>query len=367
MHLIIELLTFIHYNLDLRKQHAITLTIVDYHKVFNRQDHNNFLVILHQMGVPGWLLRIIAGFLEDMTMTMAFRQGRSKSKPMPGGGPVGTTLGLLMFIILVNSTANPGFKQQWGHLLSAPLQGRKSVDMFHGKFIDDVTLVESINMKEKLTKMTEDQQTRPVTYRERCGLTLPKDRNGTAAELERIATYADANFMKINKAKTKVMMINPRRRIADYLPEIKIRQERLEVITETRLVGVIITEDMKWEKQISDMAQRAFAKIWILRRLKSLGATKSTLLLVYYRHVRSIVEYAAPAWHKAITQRQAARLERVQRVALKLIFGQLKSYRVILAENKLQTLKQRRAAQCLNFGRKALQHNKFKQWFKALG
>merc|ERR1712237_77015 len=222
MHLIIELLTFIHYNLDLRKQHAITLTIVDYHKAFNRQDHNNLLVILHQMGVPGWLLRIIAGFLEDRTMTMAFRQGRSKSKPMPGGGPAGTTLGLLMFIILVNSTANPGTKQQWGHLLSAPLQGRKSVDMLHGKFIDDVMLVESINMREKLTKATEDQQTRPVTFRERCGLIPPEERNRTTAELEKIAKYADANFMRVNKAKTKVMMINPKRRKTDFLPEVKI-------------------------------------------------------------------------------------------------------------------------------------------------
>ena len=231
-HLIIELLTFIHYNLNLRKKHAITLTIVDYHKAFNRQDHNNFLVILHRMGVPGWLLRIIAGFLEDRTMTMAFRQGRSESKSMPGGGPAGTTLSLLMFIVLVNSTANPGTKQQWGQLLSAPFRGRKSVDMLHGKFIDDVT--------------------------------------------------------------------------------------------------------------------------------------RKSLLLIYYRHIRSIVEYAAPAWHKAITHRQADRLERVQRVALKLIFGHHKSYRTILAENKLQTLKRRRTALTLKFAKKALKHQKFRQWFKAL-
>ena len=57
--------------------------------------------------------------------------------------------------------------------------------------------------------------------------------------------------MKINKAKTKVMMINPRRRAADYLPEIKIRQDKLEVINETRLVGVIITDDMKWDTQLT--------------------------------------------------------------------------------------------------------------------
>ena len=52
-HLMIELMTFIHYNLDLRKRHAVTLTMVDYAKAFNRQDHNLFLTILHSMNVPG--------------------------------------------------------------------------------------------------------------------------------------------------------------------------------------------------------------------------------------------------------------------------------------------------------------------------
>ena len=45
-HLMVELLTFIHYNLDLRKRHGVTLTTIDYSKAFNRQDHNNFLNIL---------------------------------------------------------------------------------------------------------------------------------------------------------------------------------------------------------------------------------------------------------------------------------------------------------------------------------
>ena len=35
-HLMIELITFIHYNLDIRKRQGITLTCVDYSKAFNR-------------------------------------------------------------------------------------------------------------------------------------------------------------------------------------------------------------------------------------------------------------------------------------------------------------------------------------------
>ena len=90
------------------------------------------------------------------------------------------------------------------------------------------------------------------------------------------------------------------------------------------------------------------------------------MLLIYNCHVRSIVEYAAPAWHNAITVRQSQRLERIQRVALKTIFGHRKSYRTILEDNKLQTLRERRQTLSLNFAKKALKHKKFKQWFKAL-
>ena len=150
-HLIIELLTFIHYNLDLRKKQAIVLTCVDYYKAFNNQDHNNFLIILHEMAVPGWLLRIVSGFLKDRVMIMTYNGGISERKQMPGGGPAGTTLGLLMFMTLINKTANPGLKQDWGSLLTAPLRGRKQVIMTHGKQVDDASLLEAVDMEKALT------------------------------------------------------------------------------------------------------------------------------------------------------------------------------------------------------------------------
>ena len=51
-HLLVELLTFVHYNLDIRKRQGITLTALDYSKAFNRQNHNNFLVLLHKINIP---------------------------------------------------------------------------------------------------------------------------------------------------------------------------------------------------------------------------------------------------------------------------------------------------------------------------
>ena len=110
--------------------------------------------------------------------------------------------------------------------------------------------------------------------------------------------------------------------------------------------------------------RRAYAKIWMLRRLKRMGASQTAMLLIYYRHVRSILEFGVPAWNGALTVKEAAMIERVQRVAVKLIFGFKLSYRTILEKSKLERLTDRRERMCLNFASKALQHPRFRGWFK---
>ena len=52
-----------------------------------------------------------------------------------------------------------------------------------------------------------------------------------------------------------------------------------------------------------------------------MGAETNTLWLIYFRHVRSILEFGAPAWNGALTVKQAFRIERVQKVAVHIIYG----------------------------------------------
>ena len=61
------------------------------------------------MGVPGWLLNIVAGFPKERELILNYRWAHSGRKEMPGGGPQGTVLGMLLFIVLINSV---GFMQE---------------------------------------------------------------------------------------------------------------------------------------------------------------------------------------------------------------------------------------------------------------
>ena len=223
------------------------------------------------MAVPGWLLRIVSGFLKDRVMIMTYNGGISERKQMPGGGPAGTTLGLLMFMTLINKTANPGLKHDWGSLLTAPLRGRKPVIMTHGKQVDDASLLEAVDMEKALTAQDEEHWVRPLPRRSRYEVAIPDNLNRTSTEMTKMVEYAKANFMTINRKKTKVLLFNPKRRNIDFQPEVKVQGELLEVVEQTRLVGLIISDDLKWKANTASLVKRAYAKIWILRRLKTLG------------------------------------------------------------------------------------------------
>ena len=113
------------------------------------------------------------------------------------------------------------------------------------------------------------------------------------------------------------------------------------------------------------IVKRCNDKIWILRRLKKLGANHSDLLDVYFKQIRSIVEFAAPVWNSALTGVDIAKLERIQKTALHVILSHdYRSYSSALRALGLQKLSERRRQLCLNFAKKAEKHPKFSKWFK---
>ena len=84
------MINFILHNQDYDLPIAVLVSAIDFSKAFNRINHNLIITKLADMGVPGWLLNIVMGFLEDRTLLVRFNGGSSESKVLPGGGPQGT-------------------------------------------------------------------------------------------------------------------------------------------------------------------------------------------------------------------------------------------------------------------------------------
>ena len=161
-HYLIEMINFILYNQDLRTPQAVLATMVDFSKAFNRQNHNLLVTLLSDMGVPGWLLQIVIGFLSDRELILRYKNKKSESKRLPGGGPQGTILGLFLFLILINKAGFKENEKNVGVKVTGALNKRKPMQTSHLKFVDDMTLMETLNLKQAL--IVNPDPVRPFKY-----------------------------------------------------------------------------------------------------------------------------------------------------------------------------------------------------------
>ena len=362
-HYLVELLNFILLNQDSTEQTAILACMVDFSKAFNRQNHNLLITKLSDMGVPSWLLKVVMAFLTNRKMVVKYKSKISSVKDLPGGGPQGTLLGLLLFLVLINDTGFDDQINNAGELLTSKRR-MKMVNTIHLKYVDDLTLAEAIKLRDKLVYVPTTDRPLPDIYHARTGHVLPPSNSEVYKQLQKTEEYAKLNDMVVNYEKTKIMVFNPSKKV-DFRPRMEFGNKELEVVDEIRLLGVTLRSDLKWCSNTQDIVKRALNKLWVIRRLKKLGANQRELVDMYSKQCRSILEFGAPAWHGALTKNERYDIERVQKVALHVILGnKYDNYENALKLANLETLEKRRNKLCLNFAKRAEKNVKHMNWFK---
>ena len=92
----------------------------------------------------------------------------------------------------------------------------------------------------------------------------------------------------------------------------------LDNITKTKLLGVILSDNMKWDLHMDYILPRASKSVFLITTLKSLNVSALTLWQVYFAITRSILTYGYPAMCN-MTHKLFARLERVERRVIRII------------------------------------------------
>ena len=95
---------------------------------------------------------------------------------------------------------------------------------------------------------------------------------------------------------------------------------------------------MKWVINTQYITSRGYSRLWILRNLKKIGANEKTLIDIYIKQVRSILENACPVWSAGLTHTDKSNIEGVQKIALTIIRGETYPYRQSLEYFGLQSL-----------------------------
>ena len=327
-HYLLKLTDEAYRNTDIGK--ATTAITIDYSKAFDYVHHDVLVDKLIKLGVRGSIIKLIISFLCNRKHCTKFNGIRSEFVTITSGVPQGTVSGPRLFVILIN--------------------GVKCSLVSNYKFVDDKTLAYSYNgnatniLQEALNN--EGQQTE-------------KDKMLINANKCNIITF---NFSTKN--------IPPQ--------NLTLNNNLIQLAEQIKLLGVIISNDLKWTENTSLICNKVNRKLYILTKLKQFGFTRDELLIAWDTILRPLTEYAAPLWHSGLIETDRKRIENLQKKALGMIVGikyidnkryytvnnELLSYEKTLKKLDLISLEERRERLTCNFALQTMKNEKHKNIFQ---
>ena len=162
--------------------------------------------------------------------------------------------------------------------------------------------------------------------------------------------------MVINKKKTQIMCVNFRKSL-QFPPIFGIGDcKQLEIVKQTKLVGIMVSDDLRWSAHVDYMCQKASKKIWQLRRMKILNLEQNILLDFYCKEIRSILEFGVAVWSSGLTVKMCDQIERIQKICVNIILCDTEweiPYDVGCTLLEIEPLRHRRPELCINFIQKA--------------
>ena len=116
------------------------------------------------------------------------------------------------------------------------------------------------------------------------------------------------NNLKLNSSKCKTLVFNFQRNQCQPEPLV-IGDTQIEIVKETKLLGLWIQDNLKWDRNVKEIIQKASRRLHMLCRLRKFNIPKHDLVDVYKCYIRPSVEYGVPVWHSGLTIQQSNMIE----------------------------------------------------------
>ena len=323
---------------------AVIIQLIDWQGAFDRQCHKLGVEAFLRNGARKSLIPILISYFQNRQMSVKWNGKFSTPYPLLGGGAQGGELGQLEY--LVQSNNNTDFLD----------------DKWKYKFIDDLSILEVINLV-LCGLASYDFKTHVASDVAVHGNFLPIQNVQSQNYLDKISQWTREKKMSLNKQKSKFMLINFTRS-KQFSTRIKLDDTPLQEISECKLLGVIIQNDLSFRKNTQSIIRKAYARMIILEKLYEFNLPIEEMVNIYTLFIRSVVEQSCIVWHSSLSEDDHIALERVQKIALRIILdSQYTDYRSALTQTNLDSLRSRRKYLCLKFAKTCVKKGKLKDLF----
>ena len=240
----------------------LALFQIDFSVAFDRVNLGGLVFKLQEAGVGGLILKVFQNFLSSRTQRVKVDGVFSSSIDVVSGVPQGSVLGPLLFLLYIADLPR---------LLQNELVGYAVLWY--------PTLL--------------------------CRIPHPCDRSSVAASLNDdlavISDWCSRWGMLVNPSKTRVMLISRSRRVEPLFPDLLIDGSVVEMVSELKILGVILDSKLSFEKQVRAIAASASMRVGILRKTMSVFRDVTVVAKCFTAFILPVLEYCSPVWMSAAT------------------------------------------------------------------
>ena len=147
---------------------------------------------------------------------------------------------------------------------------------------------------------------------------------------------------QLNESKCKELRISFSRS-GISVDHITINDKQIEVVSSAKLLGVVVSDNLRWNAHVESICEKAATRLYFLKQLKHTKVPPKDMLLFYTTCIRPVLEYACPVFHHSLPQYLSNEMESLQKHALRIIQPDL-SYAEALVALDITSLYERRKA-----------------------
>ena len=230
------------------------------------------------------------------------------------------------------------------------------------KFVDDLTTLEIINLLTIGLSSLNIKSHVPSDIPQHNQF-INSDNLKSQHYLNTISEWTDKQKMVINEKKTKCMIFNFSKKY-QFSTRLLLKNTNLEVINKTKLLGTIITNDLKWDENSKFLIKKANMRLELLRRAANFKPSVEDLKQIYIIFIKSILEQSSVVWQSGITHEQRQDFERIQKNSCKIILkNKYQNYEKALNLLNLEKLGDRRRTLSEKFAKGCLNNDKMRNLF----
>ena len=128
------------------------------------------------------------------------------------------------------------------------------------KYVDDTTLAESVSKNE-----TSSMQSR----------------------VDELVRQSEADGFQLNESKCKELRISFSMS-ESTVDHITINDKQIEVVSSAKLLGVVVSDNLKWNAHVDSIFKKAATRLYFLKQLKRAKVPPKDMLLFYTTCIRPV-------------------------------------------------------------------------------